>query len=107
MELYDERFTTRLAQRAGGGASEDSRAAAILLGEWLAPESRVVSLFGGRDDRPGERTAQERERARLSARPAAATTSRSSRSSPARTRRRTTGSLMARRPQQCCRRPRR
>jgi putative Holliday junction resolvase len=36
VELYDERFTTRLAQRAGGGASEDSRAAAILLTDWLA-----------------------------------------------------------------------
>jgi putative Holliday junction resolvase len=35
VELYDERFTTRLAQRTGGTASEDSRAAAILLSEWL------------------------------------------------------------------------
>jgi putative Holliday junction resolvase len=35
VELYDERFTTRLAQRAGGAASEDSRAAATLLSEWL------------------------------------------------------------------------
>jgi putative holliday junction resolvase len=42
VELHDERFTTRLAQRdahGGGGApraSEDSRAAAHLLESWLA-----------------------------------------------------------------------
>jgi putative Holliday junction resolvase len=40
VELYDERFTTRLAQRAetpfGTRASEDSRAAAHLLEGWLA-----------------------------------------------------------------------
>ena len=36
VELYDERFTTTLAQRAGGSASEDSRAAAVLLEDWLA-----------------------------------------------------------------------
>jgi len=36
VELYDERFTTRLASRAGGRASEDSRAAAVLLEGWLA-----------------------------------------------------------------------
>jgi len=35
VELYDERFTTRLAERTGGGASEDSRAAAHLLESWL------------------------------------------------------------------------
>ncbi len=35
VELYDERFTTRLAQRAGGAAGEDSRAAAVLLSDWL------------------------------------------------------------------------
>jgi len=35
VELYDERFTTRLAERAGGRASEDSRAAAHLLESWL------------------------------------------------------------------------
>jgi putative Holliday junction resolvase len=35
VELYDERFTTALAARAGGAASEDSRAAAVLLEEWL------------------------------------------------------------------------
>ena len=35
VELYDERFTTRLAGRAGGAASLDSRAAAVLLDEWL------------------------------------------------------------------------
>jgi putative Holliday junction resolvase len=36
VELYDERFTTRLAQQGGGQASEDSRAAAVLLEGWLA-----------------------------------------------------------------------
>ena len=35
VELYDERFTTVIAQRAGGSGSEDSRAAAHLLDEWL------------------------------------------------------------------------
>jgi RNase H-fold protein (predicted Holliday junction resolvase) len=48
VELHDERFTTRIAQRmqaAGerGGrprASEDSRAAAHLLESWLAARSR-------------------------------------------------------------------
>jgi putative Holliday junction resolvase len=35
VELYDERFTTRLATRTGGRASEDSRAAAHLLESWL------------------------------------------------------------------------
>ncbi|MGI8595635.1 MAG: Holliday junction resolvase RuvX [Solirubrobacteraceae bacterium] len=35
VELYDERFTTRLAQRSGGAACEDSRAAAVLLSDWL------------------------------------------------------------------------
>ena len=39
VELYDERFTTRLAERMGGGASEDSRAAAHLLEDWLARQS--------------------------------------------------------------------
>ncbi|MBV8952512.1 MAG: Holliday junction resolvase RuvX [Solirubrobacterales bacterium] len=36
VELYDERFTTLLAARAGGSASEDSRAAAHLLESWLS-----------------------------------------------------------------------
>jgi putative Holliday junction resolvase len=35
IELYDERFTTALAEQAGGEASLDSRAAAVLLDEWL------------------------------------------------------------------------
>lgn len=35
VELYDERFTTSLASQAGGTGSLDSRAAAILLDEWL------------------------------------------------------------------------
>jgi putative holliday junction resolvase len=36
VELYDERFTTRLAERTGGVGSEHSRAAAHLLETWLA-----------------------------------------------------------------------
>jgi putative holliday junction resolvase len=41
VELYDERFTTRMAQRSAQGTgsartSEDSRAAAHLLESWLA-----------------------------------------------------------------------
>jgi putative Holliday junction resolvase len=38
VEMYDERFTTKLAQQFGEGArtSEDSRAAAHLLEGWLA-----------------------------------------------------------------------
>jgi putative holliday junction resolvase len=39
VELYDERFTTRLAERSGGRASEDSRAAAHLLEDWLARQA--------------------------------------------------------------------
>jgi putative holliday junction resolvase len=35
VELFDERFTTSLARRAGGTAALDSRAAAVLLDEWL------------------------------------------------------------------------
>jgi putative Holliday junction resolvase len=36
VELYDERFTTKIAARTGGSAAEDSRAAAVLLEDWLA-----------------------------------------------------------------------
>jgi RNase H-fold protein (predicted Holliday junction resolvase) len=39
VELYDERFTTRLAERMGGAAAEDSRAAAHLLEGWLAGQT--------------------------------------------------------------------
>src|SRR3954447_17135762 len=35
IEVYDERFTTKLARRSGGAQAEDSRAAAVLLEEWL------------------------------------------------------------------------
>jgi putative Holliday junction resolvase len=42
VEMHDERFTTRMAQRMEGTftASEDSRAAAHLLESWLATRSR-------------------------------------------------------------------
>jgi putative holliday junction resolvase len=36
VEVHDERFTTRIAARTPGSASEDSRAAAVLLEDWLA-----------------------------------------------------------------------
>jgi putative holliday junction resolvase len=39
VELYDERFTTRLAERTGGSADEDSRAAAHLLESWLGRQA--------------------------------------------------------------------
>jgi putative Holliday junction resolvase len=44
VELYDERFTTAIAARAGGDrSSEDSRAAAVLLEDWLAHHRREVA----------------------------------------------------------------
>jgi putative holliday junction resolvase len=46
VELYDERFTTRLAQRTGGSSSEDSRAAAHLLESWLATNAGRVEVPG-------------------------------------------------------------
>lgn len=47
VELYDERFTTRLAQRTGGHADEDSRAAAHLLEGWLASHRDRERAFDG------------------------------------------------------------
>lgn len=47
VELYDERFTTRLASRQGGRASEDSRAAAHLLEGWLAAHAPGPPELGG------------------------------------------------------------
>lgn len=47
VELYDERFTTRLAERTGGRASEDSRAAAHLLEGWLQRVSGSVATEPG------------------------------------------------------------
>jgi putative holliday junction resolvase len=37
--LYDERYTTALAQQRPGEAAEDSRAAAVLLEDWLRSQS--------------------------------------------------------------------
>jgi len=45
VELYDERFTTRMAAAAGGSGSLDSRAAAVLLDEWLTV-SRHLPIEG-------------------------------------------------------------
>jgi putative pre-16S rRNA nuclease len=43
VELYDERFTTAIAARAAGSrAAEDSRAAAVLLEDWLARHAGEV-----------------------------------------------------------------
>jgi putative Holliday junction resolvase len=44
VELYDERFTTAIAARsAGDRTSEDSRAAAVLLEDWLGRHAREVA----------------------------------------------------------------
>lgn len=51
VELYDERLTTRLAERLGGRASEDSRAAAHLLEGWLAAHAVDPAVF--REERDG------------------------------------------------------
>jgi putative holliday junction resolvase len=40
VELYDERFTTRMAQHTPGAAAEDSRAAAHMLEGWFAARER-------------------------------------------------------------------
>ena len=41
VELYDERFTTNLAEGGGGAADEDARAAAHLLSSYLAWAGRT------------------------------------------------------------------
>ena len=44
VELYDERFTTAIAARAAGDrSSEDSRAAAVLLEDWLVRHGSEVT----------------------------------------------------------------
>jgi putative holliday junction resolvase len=43
VELYDERFTTKLAARTPGRSDEDSRAAAHLLDGWLAAHAEAGS----------------------------------------------------------------
>ena len=44
VELYDERFTTAIAARSGGDrTSEDSRAAAVLLEDWLVRHGSEVT----------------------------------------------------------------
>jgi putative Holliday junction resolvase len=44
VELYDERFTTAIAARTPSArASEDSRAAAVLLEDWLARHAPEVA----------------------------------------------------------------
>jgi putative Holliday junction resolvase len=46
VEMYDERFTTRIAAMAGGTASEDSRAAAHLLDDWLSARRAAEAVDG-------------------------------------------------------------
>ena len=43
VELWDERLTTRQADRTGGGADRDSRAAAHLLEAWLQAHANAGS----------------------------------------------------------------
>ncbi len=43
VELYDERFTTDLAERTAGAAPEDALAAAHLLSSWLERWSPAAS----------------------------------------------------------------
>jgi len=51
VELCDERFTTRMAQRLGDAqTSEDSRAAAYLLEGWLAAKSRLAQGDGSANE---------------------------------------------------------
>ena len=47
VELHDERLTTKLAARLGGSASEDSRAAALLLEGWLEAQAKERSVSVG------------------------------------------------------------
>jgi putative holliday junction resolvase len=47
VELYDERLTTRLAERAGGAGEEDSRAAAHLLESYLEAVAKRPARPGG------------------------------------------------------------
>jgi putative Holliday junction resolvase len=42
VDLHDERLTTRQAERTGGGADADSRAAAHLLEAYLAASGRIT-----------------------------------------------------------------
>jgi putative Holliday junction resolvase len=42
VDLHDERLTTRQAERTGGGADADSRAAAHLLEAYLAARGRIT-----------------------------------------------------------------
>jgi putative pre-16S rRNA nuclease len=42
VDLHDERLTTRQAERTGGGADADSRAAAHLLEAYLAASGRTT-----------------------------------------------------------------
>jgi UPF0755 protein len=76
VELHDERLTTRIAQsaaRAGGGARapEDSRAAAHMLEGWLAARARArdrpqpLGCFPAMPSGNSQRTAEDRERARI------------------------------------------
>jgi putative Holliday junction resolvase len=69
VELHDERFTTRMAQRMEGAtAPEDSRAAAHMLEGWLTARDRnsrtpnTPTGDPGRPARAGRRGAEARDR---------------------------------------------
>ena len=65
IEVYDERFTTKLAHQSGGVTAEDSRAAAVLLEGWLARERSAATAPGpirhqaGNPDEPHPDTTAE------------------------------------------------
>ena len=63
VELYDERFTTRMAARTPGRTSEDSRAAAHLLEGWLAAHERGRRMSRTPEEREAARLERERRRA--------------------------------------------
>ena len=46
VDLYDERLTTRQAERSGGKADADSRAAAHLLESYLASSESAATVSG-------------------------------------------------------------
>lgn len=63
VELHDERLTTRLAERTGGSADSDSRAAAHLLEGYLATReaSAVRESAGDSDEHASGHAAGPRE----------------------------------------------
>jgi len=50
VELYDERFTTSIAAQRGGSGSEDSRAAAVMLEDWLHARQRQAETASAAEE---------------------------------------------------------